>query len=131
MNRVLPAARIQLVTWTALIGWPWGIMLSSFVINLALFSAIGDDIPDGRQTGGLASIYIVAMISAAQTITQFFPFSLGLGLTRRTFYAATTLLLVAEALLFGVLLYLCKLAEQATDGWGHAAAVLRSVVHER
>jgi hypothetical protein len=118
MNRVLPATRIQLVIWPALVGWPWGIMASSFLINLAIFAAIGDQQPDGSQTGGLLSIYVVVMISASQSITQFFPFALGLSLTRRTFYAATTLLLVAESLLFGVLLYLCKLIEQATDGWG-------------
>ncbi|MFK3980396.1 ABC transporter permease [Micromonospora sp. NPDC050397] len=118
MSRVLTATRIQLITWPALVGWPWGIVGSSFLINLALFSAIGDDIPDGPQTGGLLSIYVVLMVSAGQSITQFFSFSLGLSLTRRTFYAATSLLVVAESLVFGVLIYLLKLVERATDGWG-------------
>lgn len=118
MSRVLAATRVQLITWPALVGWPWGILLSSFVINLMVFAVIADEIPDDPTTGGLASIYVVTMIGAAQAITQFFPFSLGLSLTRRTFYAATSLLLVAEALVFGVLLYLCKVVEEATGGWG-------------
>jgi hypothetical protein len=118
MNRLIPATRIHLLTWPALVAWPWGILLSSFVINLALFAVIGDQIPDGPQTGGLLSIYIVMVVSAAQSVTQFLPLSLGLSLTRRTFYAAISLLLVGESVVFGVLLYLCKLVERATDGWG-------------
>ncbi|MFI6759612.1 ABC transporter permease [Micromonospora sp. NPDC050417] len=118
MSRVLAATRVQLISWPAMVSWPWGILASSFLINLAVFALIADEMPDDPRTGGLVSIYVVVMIGAAQTITQFFPFSLGLSLTRRTFYAATSLLLVAESLVFGVLLYLCSLAERATDGWG-------------
>ncbi|WP_326560225.1 ABC transporter permease [Micromonospora sp. NBC_01796] len=118
MNRVLPATRVHLITWPTLVAWPWGILLTSFVFNLVLFTGIGDDIEGGPQTGGLVSVYIVTMVSAGQSITQFFPFSLGLSVTRRTFYAAVSLLLLGESLLFGVMLYLCKLAERATDGWG-------------
>ncbi|WP_329108501.1 ABC transporter permease [Micromonospora sp. NBC_01699] len=118
MNRVIPATRIHLITWPTLVAWPWGILLSSFVINLALFSVIGDEIPGGPQTGGLVSIYIVTMISAAQSVSQFFPLALGLSLTRRTFYAAISLLLLGESVLFGTVLYLFQLVERATDGWG-------------
>ncbi|RKR90910.1 hypothetical protein BDK92_5294 [Micromonospora pisi] len=118
MSRVIAATRIQLISWLALVGWPWGILISSFMINLAVFAVIADEMPNDPTTGGLLSIYVVTMIGAAQAITQFFPFSLGLSLTRRTFYAATSLLLVAESLVFGVLLYLCSLVERATDGWG-------------
>jgi hypothetical protein len=118
MNRVLSVTRFQLVTWPATLGWPWGILAASFLVNLGGFAAMGDELPDGRQTGGLLSIYVVTLIAAAQSITQFFPFALGLSVTRRTFYAATALLLIAESLLFGVLLYLLKLIETGTGGWG-------------
>jgi hypothetical protein len=118
MNRILSVTRMQLVTWPSSFGWPWGILLSSFLVNLVVFFAIGDNIEGGPKTGGVLSIYVVVLIGASQSITQFFPLSLGLSVTRRTFYLTTALLLVAESLVFGVLLYLLKLLESATDGWG-------------
>jgi hypothetical protein len=107
MNRVLSAARLQLIIWPTLLGWPWGVLASSFLINLAVFAMIGDRIQGGPKTGGLVSIYITVLFISGQAITQVFPFALGLSVTRRTFYAATALVLAAESLLSGVLLYLC------------------------
>ena len=43
---------------------------------------------------------------------------LGLSLTRRTFYLGTSLFAVAQALVYGVLLYGLLLIERATGGWG-------------
>jgi hypothetical protein len=58
------------------------------------------------------------MIVCGQAITQVFPFAMGLSVTRRAFYAATALLVLVQAVAFGVLLYLLKLLEDATGGWG-------------
>lgn len=118
MKRILPVIRLHLVNWPAAIGWPWGILASSFLVNLAIFYSTRDQLPDDPQTGGVLSIYVVVAVAYTQAITQVFPFALGLGVTRRVFYAATTLLLLAESLLYGVLLYLGKLIENATGGWG-------------
>jgi hypothetical protein len=51
-------------------------------------------------------------------MTQLFPFALGLGVTRRAFYAATALLAVVEALAYGALLLVLSLVERASGGWG-------------
>ncbi|MEV4759463.1 ABC transporter permease [Micromonospora sp. NPDC049559] len=118
MNRVLAVTRMQLVNWPVTLGWPWGILMASFLANLAIFWSIADTTDQPQSTGAVMSIYIVLLVGYGQVITQFFPFALGLGVTRRAFYAATLLLLVAESLLYGVLLYLCRLLEAATGGWG-------------
>ncbi len=118
MSRILQVARLPLVTWRGTFGWPWGILALSFAVTLAFFASIGDRIPAGQTTGGLASIYVLVLISASQSITQLFPFALGLSVTRRTFYAAIWLFVLAEVVVFSVLLYLLKLIEVATGGWG-------------
>ena len=118
MNRVQSAARLHLIVWPSLLAWPLGILAVSFVINRTVFAIIGDQIPGDPKTGGVLSIYVTLMIVAGQTVAQVFPFALGLSVTRRSFYAASVLLLAAGSVLFGVLLYLGKLVEDATGGWG-------------
>lgn len=118
MSRILQVTRLPLVAWRSTFGWPWGILALSFAVNLAFFASIGDRIPKGQTTGGLSSIYVVVLIFAGQSITQIFPFALALSVTRRTFYAAIWLFVLAEAVAFGVVLYLLKLIEDATNGWG-------------
>jgi hypothetical protein len=118
MTRILNVARMHLVAWPSVLGWPWAILASSFLINLAIFAAIGDRVVEKSFTGGLASIYIVVLISCGQWVTQVFPFAMGLSVTRRAFYAATSLLVVAQAVVFAILLYLFKVVEDATGGWG-------------
>lgn len=119
MNRVLSVARILVTSWLNTLGWPVIILASSFAVNLIIFTAIGDAIPkDGFITGGVVSIYIVQAIASGQAITQFFSFAVGLNVTRRTFYLATCLVVLAQSIIFAVLLYGCALIEHATDGWG-------------
>ena len=117
MKRVLATSRLHLIGWRSSLGWPWAILGISFVVNLAVFASIGD-IPDGAITGGVSSIYIVVLIVWGGAITQVFPFAMALSVTRREFYLATTLVVVAESLGFGLVLFLCKLLEDATGGWG-------------
>jgi hypothetical protein len=118
VNRMLSVIRMQLVAWPSTIGLLWAILGSSFAVNLVIFAAIGDRNPDHNTTGGLGSIYVASMITSAIALSQFFPFSMGLSVTRRMFYAATSALQVAQAVVFGVLLYVLKLIEDATGGWG-------------
>jgi hypothetical protein len=116
MNRLLRVARVQLTSWPMALGWPLAILASSFVINLAVFGSIGDHVD--AVTGGLASIYIVQFIVCWQAIHQYFSFSVGMNATRRTYYAATTLVVSGQSLLFGILLYVFARVEHATGGWG-------------
>ncbi|GIG85996.1 ABC transporter permease [Plantactinospora endophytica] len=117
MNRVLTVTRVQLVGWQNTVGWPWLLLIMIFAVNYAVFLAIGD-IEDNPTTGALISIYIVVFVTSINWITQLLPFSMALSVIRRTFYLATALFLVVQSVVFGILLFLCQLLEDATDGWG-------------
>lgn len=119
MNRLLTLVRIQFLNWRLSLAMPVGILALVLGINLALFASIGDAAPpEGRTTGAIMSIYIVVGVGYLQSMTQLFPFVLGLGVTRRAFYAATALLAVCEALGYGALMLLFSVVERATGGWG-------------
>ncbi|MEV0425976.1 ABC transporter permease [Micromonospora sp. NPDC050495] len=118
MTRILDVARMHTVAWLGQLAWPWAIMGISLGTNLLIFASIDEAAPGKNTTGGLASLYIVCALVAAASITQVFPFALGMGVTRRTFYLATTLVNVVQAVAYGVLLYLLNLVEGATNGFG-------------
>ena len=118
MTRILDVARMHTVAWLGQLAWPWGIMAISLATNLLIFASIDEAAPGKNTTGGLSSLYIVCAIVAAASISQVFPFALGMGVTRRTFYLATTLVNVVQAVAYGVLLYLFNLIEGATNGFG-------------
>jgi hypothetical protein len=115
MDRVLAVVRVHLVSRAALY-WPWAILACAFAVNLAIFGLLGDSIPT-RSTGGLMSIYIVFIFSG-QGISQYFPYALGMSISRTTFYLATSLVTIGLSIAFGLGLYLLSLLEQATGGWG-------------
>ena len=118
MKRILDVARLHTVAWVSQLAWSWGIMGSSLAVNILLFASIDEAAPGKTTTGGLSSLYIVCAIAAAVSISQMFPFALGMGVTRRTFYLATTLVNVVQAVVYGALLYLLNLIEGATNGFG-------------
>lgn len=119
MSRMLRVARIQMVNVPVVFGMPWLILGIVLLVNLAIFGVIDDAAPpDDRSTGALMSIYIVVLIAQLQTMTQVFPFALGLSVTRRTFFAATSLVVAGQSLGYGIVLYLLLQLERATAGWG-------------
>lgn len=120
MTRIRAAAALQFLGWPYRLGWPWLILSISFLANLPVYAAIGSELPAGAITGGVSSVFIVEMIFCGQTITQIFPFAVNLSMTRRSFYVATILTLLARALGFGLMLLILKLVEDATNGWGIA-----------
>ncbi|MEW2473628.1 ABC transporter permease [Micromonospora gifhornensis] len=118
MNRTLTVARMQFVAWRSVVGWPWAILLLSFAINLALFSAMNEKDDFEPTTGGLMSIYVVMFVASISAITMDFPFAIGLGVSRRSFYLGNVLHFVGQAIVYAAVLYLLAVIEEATDGWG-------------
>lgn len=118
MNRILAVTRLHTVVWWNQFIWPWAIMAISLLVNILIFASIDEAAPGKTSTGGLSSLYVVSAIAAAVSISQIFPFALGMGVTRRTFYVATVLVNVAQAILYGVLLYILNLIEGGTNGFG-------------
>lgn len=119
MSRMLHVTRILVGGRALNLLLPLGILSLALLGNIVIFAAIADVAPrEYRITGGLSSVYVVACILHLQTMTQFFPFAVGLSVTRRTFLGAATLMVAGQALVYGILFWLMRLVEDATDGWG-------------
>lgn len=117
-HRVLQVARLHSTAYPVLIAWPVGIVAVSFAIAYTIFFLIGDTGNDVNFTGGLSALYGFAMVFYIQAMTLTFPFALGLNVTRREYFTATTLVALVQSAVFGSVIYLLALAERATDGWG-------------
>jgi hypothetical protein len=101
-------------TWLAM---PWAIMAFSFLVNIGVALAVPAS-PDGIYTGGLVPIYIFMLICGALSMTRALPFGLMMGVSRRTYYAGTALLVLTLGVVYGLGLTLLQLVERATNGWG-------------
>src|SRR5262249_52437448 len=101
------------VTYLAL---PLGIMAFSFLVNLVI--AAGLPSPQGDYTGGLVTIYVFLLVCGALSMTRSLPFGLMLGISRRTYYLGTALLIVALGVVYGLGLTVLQAVERATGGWG-------------
>ncbi|TFV87125.1 hypothetical protein [Blastococcus sp. CT_GayMR16] len=118
MNRVLQAARLHFVHPLVSLAMPWVIVGLSFTINLAVWHLTPAGEQDGGFTGGILALYITLLIGYLQAVTQLLPFGMGMGLSRRAFYAGTALVAVVEALIYGVGISALTSVEDATGGWG-------------
>ncbi len=119
MNRIMVAARLHLIGWQP-VTIPYAVMLSALLVNLLIFgllrgSGVGED--EAGFTGGLLSLYITVALVFVTAVNGQLTFALGFSLTRRTYLAGTAVFATGLALASGVLLYLCRLVEVATDGW--------------
>jgi hypothetical protein len=109
-------ARYHLVDRVTYLALPWGIMMFSFLVNVAIAATVPPP-PGGQHTGGLATIYIFLLVCGAYSMTRSLPFGLMLGVSRRTYYLGTALLVAA----LGVLRPRADGAAGrggATGGWG-------------
>ena len=118
MNRIRQVVRLQMPAWPHMVGWTWSMTAVAFGINLLSFMA-NDDPTDGVQTtGGLIGLYGVAIGMATVSVTQIFPYALGMSVTRREFYLAWSLLAVVQSVVYGLVVCLLRAVEQATGYWG-------------
>lgn len=119
-NRVLTAARLNLVGAGQRIGIPWLVVVAAFLLNLLIYALVraNTDDSDVGTTGALAALYFTAAAAHLQTMTQTFPFALSLGITRRHFYLGAGLVVLAESILHSIALTVLLAVENATGGWG-------------
>jgi hypothetical protein len=119
MNRVLAAARLQVVHPLVIFGVPWLVASTSFAINWAVW-ALADlrAQPDAGFTGGVLALYVTVSVVFVQAFTQVLPFAMGVSLSRRTYWLGVALVGVASAVGYGVALAVLDAIGQATDGWG-------------
>ncbi|MFR9805427.1 hypothetical protein ACL02T_24545 [Pseudonocardia sp. RS010] len=118
-RRPLGVARMQVVNLPVQVGLPWLILGLAFAVNLVIFALVPDAPPgEPKVTGGILSIYMFVVVAHLVTMTQVFPFALGLSVTRRDFFTGTSLFILAQSAVQGLLLTLLLGLEQATGGWG-------------
>lgn len=118
MNRIRQVVRLQMPAWPQILGWTWSMTAVSFGINLLSVIANHDPGDGVTTTGGLAGVYGVAVAMAAVSVTQIFPYALGMSVTRREFYLAWSLLAVVQSVVYALALCLLRAVEQATGYWG-------------
>lgn len=119
MNRILGAARLQLVNPLVSMGTGWAIVALAFAVDLAIWGVGAlDASASDSNTGGLAALYITVLVTYIQAVTMVFPLAMGLSLSRRVFYLGTALVAVVQSVVFGVALAGLTAVENATNGWG-------------
>ncbi|CAM2895480.1 ABC transporter permease [Prescottella defluvii] len=116
-RRLLAVCRLHAVSWPLLLAAPAAILAVTFAINLTIFALI-DTGDDTQVTGAVLALYGFVVAFYAQAMTQTFPFALGLGVTRRQFFASTTVVAVVQSAAFAAVLQLLSVIEAATGGWG-------------
>jgi hypothetical protein len=117
MNTLVKVARYHLVSRVTYLLVPCGWLTFIFLVNLAIFRII-DPPAKGAHTGALASIFIIFLAIGVQSMVQLLPFGLTLGVSRRSYYLGTILLLVGLAAVYGLALTVLQEIERATGGWG-------------
>ena len=115
MNRALAVTRMHMVDHLTLFALPVGILASAFLINLGVWTVVAED---GRQTGGIASIYCFLVVVGALAVVRGLPFAMGLGSSRRAFTAGTMVTGLVLGILFGTLCLAMQVIEHASHGWG-------------
>ena len=118
MTALVKVARLHLVDRFSYTWLVWGILALTFAINLAIYAVIPLTQPGGNFTGALISIYIFMIVIGLQAATRFLPFALTLGVSRRTYYLGTVLLVVSLCALYAAILTALWALEGATNGWG-------------
>ncbi|MDP1051165.1 hypothetical protein, partial [Klebsiella quasipneumoniae] len=89
--RIGSVLQLHTVAWPLLIAWPVGILLISFLISFTIYAIVRNDEGEGF-TGSVFSVFGFVLAFYLQSMTQTFPFALGLSVTRREFFTATTVM---------------------------------------
>ena len=123
MTTLVDIARYHLVDRLTYLALPWGIMAFSFLVNLAIAAVVPS--PQGNYAGGLVTIYVFLFVCGALSMTRSLPFGLMLGVSRRSYYLGTALLIVVLGAVYGLGLTVLQAVERATGGWGLALHFFR------
>jgi len=124
MKTLVNVARYHLVDRLTYLALPWGVMAFSLLVNVVI-SALVPPSPHGYYTWGLVTIYVFLLVAGALSMTRSMPFGLMLGVSRRSYYLGTGLLVVALGVVYGFGLTVLHIAERATGGWGYGVHFFR------
>jgi hypothetical protein len=117
-NSWVKVARYHLVDRFTFTVVPWIVLTFDFLITIAVTDAIGPVKHPQAQSGAVFAIYVFFLIIGAISVFRSLPFGLAVGVSRRAYYAGTTLLALALAAIDGLALAMLQVIERATNGWG-------------
>lgn len=118
MTRMSKAGRVLLLEWPGMLAWIWGTTLLAFGISFGIYAFLSDEARASTQTFGLSALLIVWFVFQTQLVTDKFPFAVGFGLTRHEFFRAVSILIAAQAVVYGSAVAGLARVEDATTGWG-------------
>jgi hypothetical protein len=139
VNTGIKVVRYQLLRRADYLVLPWAWLCFGFAVDLVVFSLLPVHdhwvatahglvrAPDtsGRDAWGLVAIVSVFLGQGVVAAARALPFALALGVSRRTYYAATGLLAATLSAAYGLVLTGLQAVERGTDGWGESAHIFR------
>jgi hypothetical protein len=142
MNTWIKVARYHLLKRFDYLVLPWAWTAFAFAVDLVIFAVVpvGHSYhqvltahglvrvaspPSSRDAGGLGAIVAVYFALGVLSIARGLPFAFALGVSRRSYYAGTTLLGVALAVGNGLAITALQAIERATGGWGESVHIFR------
>jgi hypothetical protein len=117
VNTYLKVARYHLVNRVQYTLLPLGWLAFAFAVCVVIFTIVDPSTKNGH-VGALASIFFIFLALGVQSVVQLLPFGFALGLSRRTYYLGTVLLVTGLSVTYGLLITIMQEIERATGGWG-------------
>ena len=114
MTNWINVARAHLVGAMNFLGYPWLILALNFVIALVINQAIGG----GLRSGELGAVYAAFLAMGVFAVVRWLPFTLALGVSRRSYFMGVALMALAISVVDGLVLAALQALERATGGWG-------------
>jgi hypothetical protein len=127
-SRAIAVTRLHFVNVWGVFGLPAIIMAAILITNIGIWAIIygtatSDEARAGisaglQYSGAGAFIFVYMSIAAIQSTAVTFPYALGFGVTRRAYFAGSSLAFLILTVVFSLALTVLGLVEQATGGWG-------------
>ena len=124
MRTLVNIARYHLVDRMTYLALPWGAMIFSLLVNMVIAVQVPAG-PDGHYTGGLLTLHAFLLFCGVLSMTRWLPFGVMLGVSRRSYYLGTALLVVALGAAYSIGLTALQAVERTTGGWGLALHFFR------
>jgi len=137
-NRVWNVVRLHMISKNTFIVIPWLILFGAMAVSLIipLLLAFNGVPREEFEKGAVNSWAVLSPMwylcaVAVLAIAQFFPFSLGFGVTRRDFYLGTSLVFLMSSVPTAAVLATLGALETATDGWGLGARMYTALFFDQ
>ncbi|MQA15487.1 MAG: ABC transporter permease [Pseudonocardiaceae bacterium] len=117
MNTLVKVVRYHLVSRAQYVLLPVGVTAFAFLVNLVIFAIVPTP-QAGSFSGGLVTLYIFLFVSGVLSVTMSLPFGFTLGLSRRSYYLGTILLVLVLGAVYSLGITVLQAVEGAVGGWG-------------